>query len=126
MTKEERAKIEPELDLAIKIREKRPYEALKLLMILNENFPDQPIITGMIGSIYLTLKDWTNALPYLKSTVVLSPRSELASLSLFHTLANLGFDDEAMTEAKRYVRRNGLTPEYEFLFTEMDENEYFN
>jgi predicted Zn-dependent protease len=119
--------IEPEFNYALEIRETNPLEALNILHDLDRRYPDRASINGVIATTYFTyLKRYDEALPFAQKTVTLSPRSELASLTLFHTLANLGHDEEAMSESGRYIKLNGVSPDYEFLFSEMDDNGFFD
>lgn len=118
---------EAEFNRAMDLRESKPYEALAIFKNLDEKYPNEAVIKGIIASVYFTyLKRFDEALPYARNAVSLSPRSELASLTLFHTLSNLNFEAEALEEARRYVRLKGMTPGYEFLFSELDGNGYFD
>ena len=126
MRKPRTSEFESEFNRAMDLREPNPEEALSIFKDLNKRHPNQAVITGMIAAVYFTyLERYDEALPYARATVMLSPRSEMASLTLFHTLSHLGFDSEALDESRRFTRLNGITPEYEFLFSELDDNGHF-
>jgi hypothetical protein len=126
MSRSDLKEIEPEFNYALEIRETNPLEALNILHDLDKRYPDRAPINGVIATTYFTyLKRYDKALPFAQKTVSLSPRSELASLTLFHTLANLGYDEQAMAESRRYTKLAGVSTAYEFLFSEMDDNGFF-
>jgi len=123
MTEDEKIKIEPEFNRALDLwHEDKPFEAIKILKQLNKEFPNQPTILGMLGAIHFTLDDWANSLIYYDKAVILSPKSESASIGLFHSLWHHERFDEAFEEAKRYVKLNGFSKKYDFIMKELDEN----
>jgi tetratricopeptide (TPR) repeat protein len=126
MTDEQRAQIEPEFNRALDLRQNNPNEAIQILEQLDHRFPGQAIITGMLGSIYHSLGDWVNALRYYRRTVALSPKSELASLGLFHSLRHHERFEEAFDEARRFIKLNGITEDYRLLMQELDEHGTFD
>jgi len=88
--------------------------------ILNKAPKHPAAAYGMLGHLYFQLGDFDNALnSYLKSTA-LSPKSELGSLGLFHTLWKLDRKDDALAEAKRFLELRA-SKEYEMLFDEIGE-----
>ena len=59
------------------------------------------------------------AVPYLlKRAVELSPRSELASVGLFHSLWDLGKVNQAFAEMRRFLRLSD-SPEYSKLLRDL-------
>ncbi len=57
----------------------------------------------LLGGMHFTyLHDPQTALPFLQKAVALSPKTEMASLGLFHALWALDRLDEALAEIKRY------------------------
>ncbi len=60
-------------------------------------------ILGTLAHIHFTMKKFNEALGFYKEAVELSPKSELASLGLFHTLWNLNRVWDAYGEAKRFL-----------------------
>lgn len=104
MTEDEKLKIEPEFNQALGLwREDKPFEAIKILKKLNKNFPNQSAILGMIGAIYFCLDNWKNSCIYYKKTVKFSPKSELASIALFHSLFQLKKYNKGFDEIKRFL-----------------------
>ena len=75
-------------------------------------------ILGVLAHIYFTQRDLSKALDCYIETVSLSPKSELASLGLFHTLWDLGRAGEACNEAKRFLSLRE-SEEYFLLIEEM-------
>ena len=126
MTDNERELMEPEYNRALALRENNPHEAIRILKELDRRFPNHEIIVGTLGSIYFSLKDWANALPVYERATQLAPKSELASLGLFHSLWHHERYDDAVEEAKRFIRINGLTPEYSLLLDELDDEGMFS
>ena len=67
--------------------------------------PDHSFAHWLLGSLYLfELHQPEKALPCFKKSTELSPKSERASLGLFHSLWSLGKEVEALEEMKRYQR----------------------
>lgn len=122
MTDEDRQKIEPSFNRALDIREKNPLEAIKILKELDEKHPNQPAIIGMIGGIYFGMNDYAQSLPYYEKVAHLSPKSELASLGLFHCLWRHERIDDAFEEARRFIKLNGYSEEYAFALEELDDS----
>jgi tetratricopeptide (TPR) repeat protein len=90
---------------AVKLRDSGKPEAAidKLSEILNENRKSNAAVLGIMGNIYWNLKDFSNAFECYQKAVKLSPKSELASLGLFHTLWDMGRERDAFEEAKRFL-----------------------
>lgn len=104
MNVEERAKIELEFDRALRLRDGGDLlGAAAIFERLNAEYPNQAAILGMWGSIYFRLRDWERALPLYQRTVMLAPKSELASLGLFHSLWSHGRREEAFAEMRRFL-----------------------
>jgi tetratricopeptide (TPR) repeat protein len=77
--------------------------AVRVLKRFVRLFPGSASGFGFLGGIYLAfLNEPKKALPYCTKSVQLSPRSERASLGLFHALWSLDRVDEALEEIKRY------------------------
>jgi predicted Zn-dependent protease len=122
MKKELKAEIEPEFNRASSLwKQNKTAEAINIFKQLDKTYPEQPTILGMLGAIYLTNHDFVSALAYFQKIVKLSPKSELASTSLFHCLMKHEQFDAALSEARKFIKRNGLTKEYELLMAELDD-----
>ncbi len=77
--------------------------AVRVLLNAVEEYPDAAAGWGLLGSIYwCELGKPKKAIPCLEKAVRLSPRSELASLGLFHSLWQIGKQGEALEEMKRF------------------------
>jgi tetratricopeptide (TPR) repeat protein len=92
--------------------------AEKLHSILSMSPQRKAPILGPLAHIYFLLKDYENARSYFVETLRLSPKSELASLGLFHTLWNMGKPRDAFEEAKRFLALRD-SEEYFLLAEEM-------
>ena len=126
MNKDLRAKIEPDFNRATKLwHENRSVEAVEILRKLNDEFPDQTVIFATLGAIHFSKGDFVSSLTYFQKVVKLSPKSELASLGLFHSLIKHEQFDAALSEARRFINKNGLTEEYKLLMEELEENSFF-
>ena len=94
-------------------------EAIEAFKKINIEFGDDKIATNMLAGLYYAEKDDAkSALPYAIKGVKLLPKSELASLCLFHCFHDLGKAEEAETEIKRYISLGGKIKDYKVLFDE--------
>jgi len=81
-----------------------PETAVDQLERLAEQYPNQVAIHGVLGGIYhYELDRAAEALPHCQKAVDLAPRSEPASIDLFHALYALGKHREAWAEMRRFV-----------------------
>lgn len=123
MTEEEKIKIEPEFNRAVSLwHNGESQKAIKILKKLNAEFPNHTAILKMIGAIYFLLEDWSSSLTYYEKAVKLLPKSELLSTALFHCLWHHERFDDAFNEAKRFIKLNGFSKEYDFILKELNEN----
>ncbi|MBY0523204.1 MAG: hypothetical protein K2R98_07385 [Gemmataceae bacterium] len=77
--------------------------ALRAFADVLAEYPDYAPALGMMGSIYLSmLGKPAEAIPLFQRTTALVPKSELASLGLFHSLWETGHEAEALKELKRF------------------------
>jgi predicted Zn-dependent protease len=76
-------------------------EGLEILLELDREYPNEPAIVGMTGSLYWELKEYERARDWYRRAVELSPKSELASIGLFHSLWRTGDRDAALQEMNR-------------------------
>jgi len=78
-------------------------EAAVLLTETVKQFPKSASAHGLLGAIYYSsLRQPKEAIPFLKRAVRLSPKSEMASLGLFHSYWNTDQQVEALEEMKRF------------------------
>ncbi len=114
------AKIEKLFEEGIALRDSdRLEEAIeKFKEILTLNPPRRAPILGPLGHIYWKQKSFAKALECYTEAVSLSPKSELGSLGLFHTLWDLGRYKEALAEARRFLSLRD-SEEYFLLIEEM-------
>ena len=119
MNAEVKAQIEPEFDRALRLRDEGDLiGAIEIFEQLDKEHPNQSVILRMWASIYFHLEDWKKALPLYQRTALLSPKSELTSLGLFHSLWNVGKQDEAFAEIRRFLSISD-SEEYRQLIKEM-------
>ncbi len=76
------------------------------------------VILAVLGYAHYQQKAYESARECLMKVVELSPDSELGSLSLFHTLWDMGREWEAFREAKRFLSRHD-SKEYFQMIEEM-------
>jgi outer membrane protein assembly factor BamD (BamD/ComL family) len=123
----DKKKIEPRFSEASKLwKEKKLPQAIKIFKGLDGEFPNQPAILGMLGAIYYSTRNYAAALGYFEKVTKLNPRSELASRALFHALIEHERNADALAEARRFIRLNGLTKEYALIMEELDESHVFD
>lgn len=95
-------------ELAIEFRNKGQLrDSVNVLSkILNEYPTDKRAhgIHSLLGGVYSDLGENENALISFKKATQSNPKSELASLGLYVTLAKLDMDEEAVGELIRYLK----------------------
>ena len=90
---------------ALKLRDSgHPEESLRALssLIGIDDESDARVLVVM-GTIYLESKDFIEAVNLYKKAVELKPRDPLASLGLFHSLANARQEKDAFAELRRFL-----------------------
>ena len=94
-------------------------EAIEAFKRITIEFNDDKIAPNKVAGLYYANKDDPkSALPYAVKGTKLLPKSELASLCLFHCLYDLGKVEEAENEIKRYLSLGGKIKDYKILFDE--------
>jgi Tfp pilus assembly protein PilF len=66
--------------------------------------------------------DYQSAEKSLSIAITIRPASELASLSLFHTLKHLDRINDAFAEMRRFLALRPESHEYQLLLEELDEH----
>jgi Tfp pilus assembly protein PilF len=74
-----------------------------------------------LGGVQMSQCDYIAAEKSFYVAIALRPTSELASLSLFHTLKHLGLVGEAFEEMRRFLMLRPESHEYHLLCEEIDE-----
>jgi len=114
--------IRPEFDEALRLRDAgKMAEAEAILSRLAERRPDVAAVHGMLGHVEEELGRINDAAVSYRRATELSPASELASISLFHALYELGDLDGAFDEMRRF-RCRGPSPEYDQLIGDLKLN----
>jgi predicted Zn-dependent protease len=94
-----------QLDRGIKLhRARKVEEATELLERLAHDFPRSAAVAGYLGSVYFEQDEPATAAKWFRRAIRLSPKSELASLGLFHSLWNSNAAMEAVAEMRRFLR----------------------
>ena len=89
---------------ALKLRAAKRYDQAKeILLALADENEDSASVFGILGDVYWQLGSWENATRCFARAVKLSPKSELASLGLFHTLWESGQARLALNEMERFL-----------------------
>ncbi len=118
MKAEDGAKIEPEFNRALAIWHNGDGRAaIPILEQLLSEYPKAPFILGVLGAIYYDLEDYERASDYFQRTLLLNPKSELASRGLFFSLHDVGKHGEAISEVERYLSI-AQSKEYDLLIQE--------
>jgi hypothetical protein len=78
------------IEEAISLNSKKLYkEALTILHGIEPKYKESSMINGLIATAYYSAKEYAIGAAFYKITTELNPRSELASLGLFHSLWEL-------------------------------------
>ncbi len=80
--------------------------------------PDYASVRGVLGGVLFELHEFREAAEEFRATTRLSPRSELASLGLFHSLLRMGDRAAAIAEMQRFTSLRE-SPEYTSLQLEL-------
>jgi predicted Zn-dependent protease len=86
-------------------------EARALLKPLAFERPDYASVRGVLAGVLFELEEYKEAAREFREVTRLSPRSELASLGLFHSLLEIGDRTAAVAEMKRFTSLRE-SPEY--------------
>ena len=85
------------------LKEKRQFKkALSLLNHLEKIYDNSSLIYGLYGTIFYELKNYKESCKYFKKVIAIKPKSETASLGLFHSFIHLGKQNLALKELVRY------------------------
>ena len=68
------------------------------------NHESKARVHEVLGGVYMDLEEHENALENFIKASILSPKSELASLGLYVSYANVNKDEEAIGELIRYLQ----------------------
>jgi predicted Zn-dependent protease len=125
---------ENEFNKAITQRDTGQYNlAIETFVSLQDKFPNEILPYVFAGEIYLDINEIASAIKNFKIAVQLNPRSEMASLGLFHSLWESGNTTEAFNEISRYLTDNNHSKKYKKLITDIinefkidDENDEYN
>jgi predicted Zn-dependent protease len=105
-------KLDRQFNAAIQAnRAGRTVYAIRVLKALAAGNPNSAAILGYLAGVYYMQERFEDAEKTFRRTVTLSPKSELASLGLFHSLWQLGRRHESFAEMRR-------------LLTDVDSEEY--
>jgi tetratricopeptide (TPR) repeat protein len=95
------------IEKAIALNNKKLYnEALAILLNIEEKYKNSSVINGLIATALYHSKEYKTSANYYKITTELNPRSELASLGLFHSLWELKDYYHAYKEMDRFLSNN--------------------
>ena len=120
--KRRHADIEAEFNEGIRLKnEGRMQDAEEIFLDLARRRPLGSTF-GMLGHVQQELGKLAEAAASYRRSTECSPGSELASISLFHALLELGELDAAFAEMLRF-RRRGPSPEYDLLIREVMEED---
>ena len=98
-------------------------EGVRLMEALVRRFPEQAPLHWYLGGLYLSeAKQPKKAVSHFQKAVRLAPKSERASLGLFHALWDTNRVDEALAEIKRYqLLTNWKCQDYREIIAELND-----
>lgn len=106
---------------AMHLRELKKYsEAIDKLTRASLILPADGAIWGVLGATYRDADDLPNAIRCFQKSAELLPKSERASLGLFHAKIQSGDVDGAFDEMKRFLT-NSTSEEYPRLMQEIND-----
>jgi predicted Zn-dependent protease len=92
------------LDRAIKLsRQGKFRQAVQILEPLSQHHSKSAAVFGALGGAYFELGNMAKAAEAFRRSVKLNPKSELASLGLFHSLWTQNKASEAFAEMRRFL-----------------------
>lgn len=107
------------LNRAIELgRQGKHRAAVKVLIPMLESHPRSAAVYGYLGGSYFELGEYDQSTECFRKATRISPKSELASLGLFHSLWSQGSLPEAFEEMKRFLS-SADSKEYETLLRDM-------
>ena len=111
---------EEDFNYALTLKNDGKYlESIEEFKKLEIQYGETPALIGVMAMIYYSeLEDLSNAVEYAKRSAILSPKSEMASLCLFHCLYDLNKKDEANDEIRRFIQSGVQVDKYNVLFKE--------
>jgi tetratricopeptide (TPR) repeat protein len=112
------------LDQALKWKRRKAFKkAVQVLAAIVKEYPDCATAFGLMGGIYyVELHQPKKAVSCFEQATKLSPRSEFASLGLFHSLWTLGRHDRAIAEMERF-QTLAHSADYEEIAKELKQKE---
>jgi len=112
--------IEAEFEQALRMRDEgKLAEAEELLLNLAERYPEAAFIQGILGDIQERRGRIAEAAASYRRATERSSASEVASISLFHALYQLGDLEGALAEMRRFRRRGAPSPMYDELIRDL-------
>jgi len=108
------------IDLRNESNLKEAVSVFKNILEITPNHPKSAGIRTVLAGVYYDLGDHDNATLNFKKATKLSPKSEMASVGLFHSLVEIGEDDLAMKEIKRYLSDYPID-NYKYIIKELHE-----
>jgi tetratricopeptide (TPR) repeat protein len=95
---------EKNFEVFFRLKEARQFQkSLSILALLKSKHPNSSVIFGLFASVYYELKDYKKSGKNFKKTLSIKPKSELASLGLFHCLMHQGRSRMALKEIHRFL-----------------------
>lgn len=95
------------INMAISLNSKKLFkEALSILLGIEAKYKKSSMINGLIATSYYHAKEYGMSADYYKRTIELNPKSELASLGLFHSLWEMKNYSGAYREMDRFLSSN--------------------
>ena len=96
-------------------------QARAILERLASEGPDRFVVWLVLGGVQMDQEDYPGAERSFSMVTALRPRSEIASIALFHTLRHLGRTNDAFAEMRRFLALRPESHEYDILRRELEE-----
>jgi predicted Zn-dependent protease len=118
------AELEAEFERATSLRDSGDLrQARAILEKLAEQYPSAFAVWLVLSGIQMSQEDYEAAEQSSSAAIALRPSSELASLTMFHTLKHRGRMNDAFAEMRRFLALRPESHEYALLRSELEEGE---
>ena len=119
-TNVDRTEFEKKMELILEYKNSGNYlKAIEVAEMLTAEFSQEASAFGLLASLNFMTEKYEKASISFKKTTVLAPKSETASLGLFHSLWRLNDHEGAFVEMKRFTAIVN-SEEYDNLIKEMN------
>lgn len=95
------------INQAIDLKNKSEFhDSLNILLPMLSQYPNDSRLYGLVATNHYLMEDYSNSRKFFLVTVELNPKSELASLGLFHSYRELKKFRKSFQELDRFLSNN--------------------